>query len=170
MRRLLPGCWWSLIAQPARAQLSVYDPGQHGTQHDLGHSRVPAPTEQAQHAKLWAMARRLSAFTPICAATPSWTRLAGAHMAGTSYANGINDALISGTRGRHTRREPPSTERAGCSRRRLSPTAQRAFASRLATVEFADAAAISAINDTGTLRLNGRRQEPGDRRAGGAGY
>jgi hypothetical protein len=37
--------------------------------------------------------------------------------------------------------------------------AQRALASRLATVELADAVAISAINDTGSLRLNGRRQE-----------
>ena len=33
------------------------------------------------------------------------------------------------------------------------------MASRLATVELADAVAMSAINDTGSLRLNGRKQE-----------
>ena len=32
-------------------------------------------------------------------------------------------------------------------------------ASRLATIELADAVAIAAINDTGSLRLNGRKQE-----------
>ena len=31
--------------------------------------------------------------------------------------------------------------------------------SRLATIELADAVAMSAINDTGSLRLNGRKQE-----------
>jgi hypothetical protein len=33
------------------------------------------------------------------------------------------------------------------------------MASRLATLELADAIAISAINDTGSLRLTGRKQE-----------
>lgn len=33
------------------------------------------------------------------------------------------------------------------------------MASRLATLELADAVAISAINDTGSLRFNGRKQE-----------
>jgi hypothetical protein len=41
----------------------------------------------------------------------------------------------------------------------VSPTARRAFAARLATVNVADAAAIAATNDTGLLRLNGRKFE-----------
>ena len=42
---------------------------------------------------------------------------------------------------------------------RLSPSARRAFAARLATVNVADAAAIAATNDTGQLRFNGRKHE-----------
>jgi hypothetical protein len=42
---------------------------------------------------------------------------------------------------------------------RLPPAAQRAMASRLATIELADAVAMSGLNDTGSLRFNGRKQE-----------
>ena len=38
----------------------------------------------------------------------------------------------------------------------LGPSAWRAFEARLATVNVADAVAISATNDKGLLRLNGR--------------
>lgn len=41
---------------------------------------------------------------------------------------------------------------------RLNPTARRAILARLATVEAADAVGISALNDTGQLRFNGRRE------------
>ena len=39
------------------------------------------------------------------------------------------------------------------------PTAVREFAARLATINIADATAISATNDTGHVRYNGRREQ-----------
>jgi hypothetical protein len=39
------------------------------------------------------------------------------------------------------------------------PTAVRAFAARLATINVADATAISATNDTGRVRYNGRKEQ-----------
>ena len=39
------------------------------------------------------------------------------------------------------------------------PTAVREFAARLATINVADATAISATNDTGHVRYNGRREQ-----------
>jgi len=41
---------------------------------------------------------------------------------------------------------------------RLNPTARRAILARLATVQAADAVGISALNDTGQLRFNGRQE------------
>ena len=43
---------------------------------------------------------------------------------------------------------------------RLPTAARRAFQARLATLNVADAAAISATNDTGQLRRNGKRELP----------
>ena len=162
MRRLLLGLLVvALAAQPARAQLSVYDPA------NTARNTISAiyqeyllQTEQAQHAKLWAMARRLSAFADlrryVLLDVPRWRTHGGDFL----YANGINDALIFGDpRGAAYLAVSHPVLSARAALGRLSPTAQRAFASRLATVELADAAAISAINDTGSLRLNGRRQE-----------
>lgn len=41
---------------------------------------------------------------------------------------------------------------------RLSPAARRAAMARLATVDVADAVAIAALDDTGQIRANGRRE------------
>ena len=151
MRRLLLGLLVvALAAQPARAQLSVYDPA------NTARNTISAiyqeyllQTEQAQHAKLWAMARRLSAFADLrryaLLDVPRWRTHGGDFL----YANGINDALIFGDpRGAAYLAVSHPVLSARAALGRLSPTAQRAFASRLATVELADAAAISAINDT----------------------
>jgi hypothetical protein len=162
MRRLLLGLLVvALAAQPARAQLSVYDPA------NTARNTISAIyqeylllTEQAQHAKLWAMARRLSAFADLrryaLLDVPRWRTHGGDFL----YANGINDALIFGDpRGAEYLAVSHPVLNARAALGRLTPTAQRALASRLATLELADAVAMSAIHDTGSLRLNGRRQE-----------
>src|SRR3954467_3027071 len=47
------------------------------------------------------------------------------------------------------------------------PTAVREFAARLATINVADATAISATNDTGHVRYNGRREQAAINQLGG---
>jgi hypothetical protein len=161
MRRLLLGLIAvALAAQPARAQLSVYDPANTARNTISAiYQQYLLETEQAQHAKLWAMARRLSAFADLrryaLLDVPRWRTHGGDFL----YANGINDALIFGDPrgGVLAVSHPVLSARAALGR--LTPTAQRVMASRLATLEMADAVAMSAINDTGSLRLNGRKQE-----------
>ena len=88
--------------------------------------------------------------------TPRWRTHGGDFL----YANGFNDALIFG--------DPAGAAYLAVSHPvvnaqtllgRLSPTARRVMTSRLATLDLADAVAIAAINDTGRLRFNGRKQE-----------
>ena len=162
MRRLLLGLIAvALAAQPARAQLSVYDPANTARNTISAiYQQYVLETERAQHAKLRAMVRRLSAFADLrryaLPDVPRWRTHGGDFL----YANGINDALIFGDPGGAAYlavSHPVLNARAALGR--LTPTAQRALASRLATLEMADAVAMSAINDTGSLRLNGRRQE-----------
>jgi hypothetical protein len=76
------------------------------------------------------------------------------------YANGINDALIFGdpTGAAYLAVSHPVVS-ARALLGRLPPAAQRVMASRLATIELADAVAMSGLNDTGSLRFNGRKQE-----------
>ena len=162
MRRLLLGLIAvALAAQPARAQLSVYDPANTARNTISAiYQQYLLETEQAQHAKLWAMARRLSAFADLrryaLLDVPRWRTHGGDFL----YANGINDALIFGDpRGAAYLAVSHPVLSARAALGRLTPSAQRVMASRLATLEMADAVAMSAINDTGSLRLNGRRQE-----------
>jgi hypothetical protein len=162
MRRLLLALLAVILAaQPARAQLSVYDPA-NTTRNTIAaiYQQYLLETERLQHAKLWAMARRLSAFADLrryaLLDVPRWRTHGGDFL----YANGINDALIFGDpQGAAYLAVSHPVLNARAAVGRLGPVAQRAMASRLATVELADAVAISAINDTGSLRLNGRRQE-----------
>ena len=151
----------AVAAQPARAQLSVYDPANTARNTISAiYQQYLLETEREQHAKLWAMARRLSAFADLrryaLLDVPRWRTHGGDFL----YANGFNDALIFGDpRGAAYLAVSHPVLSARAALGRLTPTAQRTLASWLATVELADAAAISAINDTGSLRLNGRRQE-----------
>jgi hypothetical protein len=88
--------------------------------------------------------------------TPRWRTHGGDFL----YASGINDALIFGDPAGSAYlavTHPVIAARALLGRFTLA--AQRAMTSRLATIELADAVAMSAINDTGSLRLNGRKQE-----------
>jgi hypothetical protein len=150
-----------LAARPLSAQISVYDPANTARNTiSAGLEQFLLETERLQHAKLTDMARRLSAFADLrrflLLDVPRWRTHGGDFL----YANGINDALIFG--------DPLGAAYLAVSHPvvnarpllgRLSPAAQRIFASRLATLEAADAAEIAGINDTGSLRLNGRKQE-----------
>jgi hypothetical protein len=117
--------------------------------------------QQDQHRKLRRMARRLSVFTNLdkyaVLDPPRWrTRrpdeflfdgeynaaLAFGDPAGTAYLNFTQPVLA-----------------AQQLLNRLDSAARRAFEARLATLNVADAAAISATNDTGQVRNNGRRRE-----------
>lgn len=149
-----------MAARPLNAQISVYDPANTARNSiSAGLEQFLLETERLQHAKLTDMARRLSAFADLrrflLLDVPRWRTHGGDFL----YANGINDALIFG--------DPLGAAYLAVSHPvvnarpllgRLSPAAQRIFASRLATLEAADAAEIAGINDTGSLRLNGRKQ------------
>ena len=159
MRRLL---LFAVVVMVRRASAeradTVYDPAiTAGTRSPRRSRSTCSQTQQEQHAKLRRMARRLSVFTDLrrfaVPDTPRWRTHGGDFL----YANGINDALIFGDPAGAAYlavSHPVVSARALLGR--LTPAAQRAMASRLATLELADAAAISAINDTGSLRFNGR--------------
>jgi hypothetical protein len=162
MRRLFP-LIIAVVAHvhPLRAQIAVHDPA------NTARNAIAATlkeslllTQQEQHAKIRRMARRLSAFADLqrfaVQDTPRWRTHGGDFL----YINALNDALIFG--------DPAGAAYLSLSDPLLgaraltgsfSPTAQRTLASRLATIELADSVAVSAINDTGALRLNGRKQE-----------
>lgn len=150
-----------LLARPLEAQFAVYDPA------NTARNAISATikeylleTQREQHAKIRRMARRLSAFADMrrfaVPDTPRWRTHGGAFL----YANGINDALIFGdpTGAAYLAVSHPVVD-ARAFLGRLTPLALRTITSRLATVELADAVAVSAINDTGSLRFNGRKQE-----------
>jgi hypothetical protein len=163
MRRVLLGIVaLALTARPAAAQWTVHDPSNTGRNSLTAiFEQYLVETERAQHAKLLAMARRLSAVANlqryVLVDVPRWRTHGGDSFL---YANGINDALIFG--------DPPGAAYLAISHPvlqarallgGLSPTAQREMAARLATLELADAVAIAGINDTGSLRLSGRKKE-----------
>jgi len=162
MRRLLPFTLALLvIAHPLDAQISVYDPA------NTARNAIAATikeylleTQREQHARLIRMAQRLSVFADLQRFAVPDTPLWRTHGCNFLYANGINDALIFGdpTGAAYLAVSHPVVN-ARALLGRLTPAAERAIATRLATIELADAVAMSAINDTGSLRLNGRTQE-----------
>lgn len=116
--------------------------------------------QQDQHRKLRRMARRLSMHTNLdkyaVPDPPRWRTHGGNYL----YAEPYNQALIFG--------DPAGTAYSDLSERvlavnnllsRLDVNSRRAMTARLATIEAADAASIAATNDTGQLRLNGRKRE-----------
>lgn len=113
-----------------------------------------------QRQKLGRMARRLSMWTDISKYSlrdaPRWRTHGGDFL----YAEPFNEALIFGdsTGAAYLFLSHPVQSAFGAVHR-LPLSARPAFESRLATVEAADAAVISATNDTGRLRLNGRKSE-----------
>lgn len=150
-----------LVAQPLGAQLVVNDPA------NTARNAISAVvkeyllnTQREQRAQIDRMAKRLSAFADLrrfaVPDTPRWRTHGGDFL----YANGFNDALIFGDAAGAAYlavSHPVVSARDLLSR--LNPVARQVIATRLATLDAADAVAIAAINDTGRLRLNGRKQE-----------
>ena len=121
-------------AQPARAQITVHDPANtaRNTITSL-YQQYLVETERLQHEKLWAMAQRLSAFANLgryaLGNVPRWRPHGGNFL----YANGINDGLTFGDpRGAAYLAVSHPVLNARAVLWRLSPTAQRLLASRLA--------------------------------------
>lgn len=125
-----------------------------------GLKQLEVQMQTLQRQKLGRMARRLSMWTNLSKYSlpdpPRWRTHGGEFL----YAGPFNEALIFG--------DPAGTAYLALSVPVLSNSeaiqslpalAQRAFESRLATVEAADASAIAATNDMGQLRLNGRKRE-----------
>ena len=117
-------------------------------------------TQREQHERLRRMAARLSVHTNLAKyavdETPRWHTHGGDFL----YSGAFNEALVVG--------DPSGAAYLAVSHplvtgwdplARLTPDASRALAARLATLNLADAVAIAATNDTGQLRLNGRRNE-----------
>lgn len=117
--------------------------------------------QRDQHSQLRRMAQRLSVHTNlvkyVVADPPRWRTHGGEAFL---FSQAYNDALIFGdaTGAAYVDLVHPVLAATGALNR-LGPAARRALASRLATVEVTDAAAIAATHDTGQLRFNGRKQE-----------
>ena len=140
-----------VVARPLNAQIAVYDPANTARNCDLRHSQGVPARDAARAARQapadGAAAQRLRRPRRFAVPdTPRWRTHGGDFL----YANGINDALIFGDPAGAAYlavSHPVVSARALLGR--LTPAAQRAMASRLATIELADAVAMSAINDTG---------------------
>jgi len=118
-------------------------------------------TQREQHGQLRRMARRLSAHTNLdkyaVVDPPRWRTHGGKEFL---FSQAYNDALIFGDpTGAAYVSLTQSVAAARDALNRLSPSARRALASRLATIDLTDATTIAATHDTGQLRFNGRKQE-----------
>lgn len=149
------------VSAEVRAQITVHDPAV--TARNTATAVVKElllETERQQHSQLRRMAQRLSLFTSLTKYVledpPRWRTHGGDFL----YANGYNDALIFG--------DPAGAAFLAVSHpvvdgrsliTRLTPSARRAFISRLATLNATDAAVIAVTHDTGQLRFNGRKHE-----------
>jgi hypothetical protein len=152
----------------AEAQIVVYDPAVTARNSVIATVKeLLVNLQDLQRRQLRRMASRLSLFTDISkyaiAEIPQWrihvffdapeepvffardyhAALNYGDAGGTAYL-GVSIPLIDGVRG--------VLDDEG------SPAAVREFAARLATINVADATAISATNDTGHVRYNGRQE------------
>src|SRR6267143_2094686 len=135
-----------VVARPLSAQIVVYDPA------NTARNSISATikeylleTQREQAAKIRRMARRLSVFADlrrfVVLDTPRWRTHGGDFL----YANSINDALIFGDpAGAAYLAVSHPVVRARALLGRLTPAAQRAMASRLATIELAAIDALEA--------------------------
>ena len=167
MRRLVLGIVFVLVGcLAASAQIMVYDPAV------TARNGITASIEQSlqqiqtlQRKLLRKMARRLSVFTDLAKyrlpdaprwrihlfGDPSVVRFAGDYNAALNYGDPSGAAYQEVT-------VPMLDAAAILSGATLSADALREFASRLATIDVADATAISDTNDTGHVRYNGRKE------------
>jgi hypothetical protein len=162
MRRvLLALALCTALSVESSAQISVYDPAV--TARNAATAAVEQfllNTERLQHSQLRRMTQRLSLLTTLAKYAvidpPRWRTHGGDFL----FTQAYNDALIFG--------DPAGAAFLAVSHpvvdardllARLTPAARRVITSRLATLNMTDAAAIAATNDTGQLRLNGRKFE-----------
>ena len=145
-----------VVARPLNAQIAVYDPANTARNCDHGHHQGVPPRDAARAARQDPTngadgSASLPTFDDSsCSILPRWRTHGGDFL----YANGINDALIFGDpAGAAYLAVSHPVVRARALLGRLTPAAQRAMTSRLATLELADAAAMSATNDTGSAAL-----------------
>jgi hypothetical protein len=162
MRRpLLLVVFLLLVGQPMRAQLVVTDPA--NTIRNALSATVKEyllDTQREQHRQLTRMSQRLSLLTDLAKYAPVDPPRWRTHGGDFLFVQGYNDALIFGdpTGAAYLAVSHPVID-AQALLGRLSPAARRVISSRLATLNLADAVAIAAVNDTGQLRFNGRKQE-----------
>ena len=164
MRRLLLGLIAvALAAQPARAQLSVYDPA-NTARNTITAIYQAVPARNGAGAAREAMRRwpGASAPLPTCAATPfsdvpRWRTHGGDFLLRERHQRRAH--LWGPARGGVPRREPSGAERTGCARTADASGSAAYWPAGWRHWNMADAVAMSAINDTGSLRLNGRKQE-----------
>jgi hypothetical protein len=168
-RRVVPAALavLSLLVWPARAQVVVTDPAV------TVRNALTAVVEeyvfnvqQQQRRQIGRMARRLSLFTDldkyVLTDTPEWrihnfqdtdaVLFARDYHAALNYGDGAGTAYLGVT-------EPLLAADDEGVLDQLTGTAWRALTARLATINIADAVAISATNDNGRLRYNGRREQ-----------
>ena len=157
----------SLVVWPAHAQVVVNDPAV--TVRNALTAIVEEyvfNVQQEQRRQIGRMAQRLSAVTSLdtygIADTPEWrihdfqdtdaVLFARGYHAALNYGDGAGTAYLGVT-------EPLVAVDDEGVLGQLTRTAWRALTARLATINVADAVAISATNDNGLLRYNGRRDQ-----------
>ena len=162
MRRpILAVVFFVLIGQPLGAQLVVNDPA------NTARNAMSAilkeyllNAQRDQHSQLRRMAQRLSLLTNLAKYAPLDPPRWRTHGGDFLFAQAYNEALIFGDpAGAAYLAVSHPVVNAQALLGRLSPAARRVMSSRLATLNLADAVAIAATNDTGQLRLNGRKHE-----------
>ena len=148
-----------------QAQIVVYDPAitiRNTTTAVV--KELLANLQEQQRRQIRRMSRRLSLFTDLqkykLPEPPRWrihifndpeaVLFAGDYNAALNYGDASGNAFRSLT--------VPVKDVRGLFGEE-DPTALRDFAARLATINVADATAISATNDTGHVRYNGRREQ-----------
>lgn len=155
-----------LAVWPVRAQFVVFDPAVTlRNSITAGIQELLFNIQREQRRQIRRMARRLSLFTNLdkyaLMDTPEW-RIHDFFTDAVLFARDYHAALNYGDRsgsaylGVTTPLVVIDDEGIVGS---LNPTAWAAFRARLATVNTADAVAISATNDDGLLRYNGRREQ-----------
>jgi hypothetical protein len=167
MRRLVLGVIFVLVGGiAASAQIVVYDPAvtaRNGLTATIEQSLQEVQTLQRK--LLRKMARRLSVLTDLSKYqlpdAPRWRIHVFGDPSAVLFAGDYNAALNYGDASGAAYQEvtvPMLDASAILGDANLSAEALREFASRLATIEVADATEISDTNDAGHVRYNGRKE------------
>ncbi|MGH7623424.1 MAG: hypothetical protein ACREMU_13860, partial [Gemmatimonadaceae bacterium] len=167
MRRILFAAALVLAGSlAASAQIVVYDPAV--TARNSVTSAVEQVLENVQDLQrrlLRKMSRRLSLFTDLSKYQlldpPRWRIHIFDDPSAVLFAGDYNAALNYGDASGNAYQQItiPLVDSQGLLDEEMSPDAIRDFAARLATIDVADATAMSATNDAGHVRYNGRLEQ-----------